>query len=337
MPTPNVFLMSSTAGHNVAEALAMVLSRNGRIDAKTWQAGQFQAGVPFMDTLRLTLLQYDFGINVLTPDDVTTVRGQEVLEPRDNVIFELGLFLGARGRQRAFPLLVSVAGRKPSLPSDLKGVKVYTAAVADAQRSAEELVPEVERLGEELAAHFLKLYQRPEVTILPSTGLAIGYFHNFILPVMQGLKRWRKVQVSTGTTDRVEQVDLGSVRLTICIPDDLRQATRERWKQKGDELRLSEAKVDPGDDPELPRAYPFRIGADVRNGKLEIFDTPTTLLTARHVVRRLLPDGSYDPEDRAMAEEREIHNFERTLRHLLEEPANDWFSDRVRFVAWRDL
>jgi predicted nucleotide-binding protein len=45
---------------------------------------------------------FDFAILVLTPDDLTQSRGKQQPSPRDNVVFELGLFIGALGRDRVF-------------------------------------------------------------------------------------------------------------------------------------------------------------------------------------------------------------------------------------------
>ena len=62
----------------------------------------------------------DFAILLLTPDDTTTSRDQQRFAPRDNVVFELGLFMGCMGRQRCF--LIQEDNRELRLPTDLLGV-----------------------------------------------------------------------------------------------------------------------------------------------------------------------------------------------------------------------
>ena len=47
-------------------------------------------------------LKTDFAVLVLTPDDITLSRGTTIASPRDNAIFELGLFMGTNGRNRTF-------------------------------------------------------------------------------------------------------------------------------------------------------------------------------------------------------------------------------------------
>lgn len=61
------------------------------------------------------------------------VRDEEWSTPSDNVVFELGLFMGSLGRQRA--ILMEPKGVKLKLPSDLAGIttiKYHYKASADA-------------------------------------------------------------------------------------------------------------------------------------------------------------------------------------------------------------
>jgi hypothetical protein len=84
----------------------------------------FELSATYIESLERIVEQADFAILVLTPDDVTKSRKKEKLSPRDNVIFELGLFMGGLGRERCY--LVQEDRPDLKLPSDLLGVKSAT-------------------------------------------------------------------------------------------------------------------------------------------------------------------------------------------------------------------
>ena len=76
------------------------------------------------ESLETQLDQSDFAIAIGQPDDVTLSRGESTASPRDNVIFELGFFMGRLGRHRSF--LLEPHGEQVKLPSDLSGINVVT-------------------------------------------------------------------------------------------------------------------------------------------------------------------------------------------------------------------
>jgi hypothetical protein len=57
---------------------------------------------------------------VLGPDDLVASRDVTKSAPRDNVVFELGLFMGALGPERTY--MVLPAGADLKLPSDVAGI-----------------------------------------------------------------------------------------------------------------------------------------------------------------------------------------------------------------------
>ena len=95
----------------------------------------------------------DFALLIFAPDDIATIRSRSEHVVRDNVIFEMGLFVGAIGKSRSF--ILKPRDVEMHLPTDLLGV---TPADYDASRSDGDLVSatnractliksEVERLG----------------------------------------------------------------------------------------------------------------------------------------------------------------------------------------------
>lgn len=121
---PRVFIGSSVEGLGVAEALAFDLQFFA--DVTLWDQGVFHLSQGTLAALQEAADSSDFAILVLTADDVTTRRGQTYLTARDNVIFELGFFMGHLGPERTF--IVYSRDNSPTLPSDLAGITVATFA-----------------------------------------------------------------------------------------------------------------------------------------------------------------------------------------------------------------
>lgn len=117
-PRPSVFIGSSSEGVEFGRAVRAALERDTEVTV--WDEGVFELGLTFVEGLTQALCRFDFAVLVLTPDDVIQSRSTEESGPRDNVIFELGLFMGRLGRGRTFILQQSGATLK--IPSDLSGV-----------------------------------------------------------------------------------------------------------------------------------------------------------------------------------------------------------------------
>jgi hypothetical protein len=90
-------------------------------EVKVWTQGVAVPGQTIQESLLEELHRSDFGIFVLTPDDVARIRNHTYEVVRDNVIWELGLFTGLLGRERVFMV---VPRETPNLriPNDLLGV-----------------------------------------------------------------------------------------------------------------------------------------------------------------------------------------------------------------------
>jgi hypothetical protein len=119
---PAVFIGSSTEGLAIAKALQVLLDRS--CEPEIWSQGTFGLGAGTLESLVSALDRFDFAILVVSADDTTITRGNPMNVPRDNVVFELGLFMGGLGRDRTF--MVFDRTRPPDLPSDLAGVTAAT-------------------------------------------------------------------------------------------------------------------------------------------------------------------------------------------------------------------
>ncbi len=124
---PTLFIGSSSEGRPVAEAIQLLL--NDDADVTVWNQGVFQLSKGYFESLCEALEEFDFAVLVLTPDDVTRSRKQQESAPRDNVVFELGLFTGKLGRERSY--FVYEINSDLKLPSDLLGVSAATYRLHD--------------------------------------------------------------------------------------------------------------------------------------------------------------------------------------------------------------
>ena len=122
MNKPSVFIGSSSEGLEFAKAARGVLNQDAEITV--WNEGFFRPGGTFIETLINALPRFDFAILVLTGDDLVNSREVEAFGPRDNVIFELGLFMGHLGRTRT--LILHQSNAKLKIPTDLSGVTTAT-------------------------------------------------------------------------------------------------------------------------------------------------------------------------------------------------------------------
>jgi hypothetical protein len=115
---PAIFIGSSSEGIHVAEGVERQLENCAK--ATIWNYDVFKLGMSNLETLTGQLDTFDFAIFVLSPDDKLEARGRSYSSPRDNVLFELGLFMGSLGRTRTF--IVHAEGVDLKLPSDLAGI-----------------------------------------------------------------------------------------------------------------------------------------------------------------------------------------------------------------------
>jgi predicted nucleotide-binding protein len=122
-PRAKAFIGSSSEGLPIARKLQSLLKDDLR--CVLWnQETVFGLGEATIESLENAVHEFSFGIFVFTPDDYIVSR--EIKKPvgRDNVLFELGLFIGKLSRRRAF--LVHPAKEAISLPSDLFGMATAT-------------------------------------------------------------------------------------------------------------------------------------------------------------------------------------------------------------------
>ena len=143
--TPVVFIGSSKERLAIADAIEKGIPATVA-DTIIWSENVFTASSYTLESLEAQLLTADFAVLVAGPDDEVTSRGMTEGAPRDNVIFELGLFMGALSRSRTF--ILAPAGLALKIPSDLNGLTkiVFDGAATDPVAAVEGAVRELVKL-----------------------------------------------------------------------------------------------------------------------------------------------------------------------------------------------
>ncbi len=115
---PQIFIASSTEGLNIAYLIQELLEDDA--ECTVWDQGVFDPSSYTMSVLNERLKMTDYGIFVFSKDDTAMIKGREEKIVRDNVILELGLFMGSIGQKNCF--IVTPSSEKIHLPTDLTGI-----------------------------------------------------------------------------------------------------------------------------------------------------------------------------------------------------------------------
>lgn len=304
----SIFIVSSQEGLPVAKAVKAQFTDEAEVDI--WTEDIFAAGRSFLRTLLDRASFYDFAIAVFSADDEARIRDRTVLVTRDNVIFEFGLFLGRLGPDRAFLL----ADRDVTLFSDWSGIKVPKYTLGSDLAQAVEPACRLMRSGMGTAR------RESHYSMLPSTALAMGYFHNFLRPVYDAFASGEKMTISA--RDSRGRLKKGSRQpildryptIHIRLPPDLDSLNPVGLRQETE--RLTEVYVS------SPfRSFPFYLEGDTTNLRdVNLFDIPTTLRSSQLAIQAIFePVFLAERDNRRRLEGREIRNFRETIEKLQRE------------------
>jgi hypothetical protein len=133
MVRPKIFVGSSVESLSIANAVHLNMDYVAEITV--WTQGIFELSKSSLDSLIEAAPRFDYAIFVFASDDVAHIRNMKYSVARDNVVFELGLFMGVLGKANVF--FITPRGiDNLHLPTDLLGI---TAATFDPNRSDKNL------------------------------------------------------------------------------------------------------------------------------------------------------------------------------------------------------
>lgn len=143
-----VFIICSVEALPIARVLVNAFEFEP-FHTEVWNHGVFKVANYTLSDLEDAVDNSDFAIAIAHADDVTEGRDDQTWpSPRDNVIFELGLFMGRLGRSRA--ILMEPRGKGVKLPSDLAGVQTIAYRFEKGRDAAALMAPACNRLRDHI-------------------------------------------------------------------------------------------------------------------------------------------------------------------------------------------
>jgi predicted nucleotide-binding protein len=144
-----IFIICSTEDLPIASAIQNAFASDP-FTTIVWTDGVFRATNYPLEILEARVDDSDFAVAIAHADDLTPNRGKTWPGPRDNVIFELGLFVGRLGRSRA--ILMEPRLEEVKLPSDFAGVTTITYRFENGADVAAQLAPACNQLRKHINA-----------------------------------------------------------------------------------------------------------------------------------------------------------------------------------------
>jgi len=213
-----------------------------------------------LNSLIISSKKYEYGIFIATKDDIANKSGSDVYISSDNVIFEIGLFLGSMGIERSFIMIEN--GCK--LPSDFNGITVPIFERDDESSISGSINKIINQLNNNRKAYGL----RP----IPSAVLALGYFDNFLEP----FARFRE-KTTTSQNDQVK----------VVLPANINAIVD---KNKFYELIEQYEKIYESDNISVYNDQKRPVIKKIKNKKNLFWDIPTTLHTLKKLFDRVYPE-----------------------------------------------
>lgn len=304
----SIFIASSSESLDVARAVKANFDNEADVDI--WNENIFSLNRAYLTSLLNRSSFYDYAIIILSKDDKIIVRGEEYSSPRDNALFEFGLFMGRIGPERAF----TIAEEGVKLLSDFAGIKIPT------YRKRDNLVAALGNACEQIRTEMQVAERSYRFTLLPSTSLAIGYYKNFIEKVLRAFETMDEYEIFE-KNEANEKINIQKRKIKNRIPTITILLPNKLANLKSINLNHIAYDFTRVNIESKSRQYPFYLDGDIHDeNNLNFFDIPTTLLASLETIERLFDDNFLERENiRESIERREISNFEKTLRKLLKD------------------
>lgn len=264
----------------------------------TWYENFFRLGDYVFNDLIKKAITFDFAIMLGGKDDrVTRLSTQkDKLSPRDNIYLEYGLFSGVLSPNRVLFLIHEDC----EVASDLTGMTMET------YRTDEQALAKCRAWLHRQSAISRREFNEKEIELLPTVGIAVGYFHNFVRTFTDKIRNLESIQLEERT------YPIKTKKLVICIPDfvcsnvaDYKTDMMERWKLKEDSIVKFRVLYDP---------------KALERHELVIYDIPSTLMAVYKTVDFIFGiSDDRNTEDTICAKQRALDNFYDNISAIIDD------------------
>lgn len=288
-----IFIGSSSEELGTAQVVKEILEKDFEVviwNEKIWDKSIFRLNNNFLTDLLSSTLKFDFGILIGSQDDKVVVRGKKHMQPRDNVLFELGLFIGRLGIDRCAFLI----DEGVKIPSDFGGVKI-------SMFNNINLVEKVDEIKD--------LFNNADVNDLnffPSSTLAATYYENFVKLVCEHY-------ISNGGFDFKDKKYKNSI-FKIFVPKSVTDNTNFQSRKIQNEMDLND-EISFGT---ASRKRSVRVSSSIEEDTLVLADFPTILTGITHAISNLLPKEFNKQDDEyKIILNRELDKFIESLEIII--------------------
>ena len=302
-----IFLGSSA--EQLATLLEIIDLIGNTADCTPWTNAFSLNGSTLHTLIKQTRLA-DFAILLATKDDITKQRGETLTTPRDNIVFEFGLFMGAAGPEKCY----LIAEEDADLPTDLDGITIAKFTRKSGQYNS------LDKIVENIKEQINKSLNVSELGLLPSTALAIGYYNSFLKRVCEELHSTESISIEG------KKVKVKSFKINVVIPESLDDNGVNNFIMLYNK-KHNLSKASTFTDATLSssgRGYPFHFKIDPPDQDIEkeidihLSDIPGTLSTIGESLKLYLPTKEVGVDfDIDYLEKRELENFAKVLRYLI--------------------
>ena len=315
MRKKRIFIGSSTEELDLANAAKAILEFEKDFEVTIWNEDLWEKAVfrlnnNYLNDLIRATLQFDFGILIGTQDDKVEVRGSDSPQPRDNILFELGLFIGRLGLNNCAFLI----DKDIKLLSDIKGI-----SLARFERSNMETFTKAITQIKDL----FKNQVDSGVNFFPSSTLAAVYYENFVKPTCLHIIQ------NDGIVDEDGQ-KYQDCTIKILIPERLTSDVNSQFQTIKKNFETKKLSFD-------YQGRPRNIDVEtlIEDGKLFVIDFPTVLSGINYAISNLLPhDFNVMSEDYDLILNREFERFIYTVNKLA---LRDGYNNFILVINEKDL